>query len=208
MTVLEVCCISLNSAFSYTAFPQIFTHEQPYNNIKHTTEVVIRSAKGEKPLRPTEDKVIQRGLDDDMWALLCLCWAIEPSQRPSIQQVLECFPFASSTLGSKDKSIPSILTSTGHSASIAEAGALKGNGGEAEIDSRSSTSESKNEVTLPETRETGTFVIYSPNGQGPKCVFCKAETRPLYNDPFRAAADSFTINDLAWTKAILTRGDA
>lgn len=136
---------------------------------------MIRSAKGEKPLRPTEDKVIQRGLDDDMWALLRLCWAIEPSQRPSIQQLLECFPFASPTLGSKDKSVLNILTSTGHSASIAGAGALKGTDGEAEIDSRSPTSDSKNEVTLstkwnyaPETRETGTFVIYSPNGQGPK----------------------------------------
>ncbi|KAJ7833647.1 kinase-like domain-containing protein [Mycena olivaceomarginata] len=74
----EVCIgegvLSLRSdvyAYGMTVL-EIFTHEQPYNNIKHTTEVVIRSAKGEKPLRPTEDKVIQRGLDDDM------SWSVSP----------------------------------------------------------------------------------------------------------------------------------
>ncbi|KAJ7815355.1 hypothetical protein B0H14DRAFT_2603464 [Mycena olivaceomarginata] len=49
---------------------EILTHEQPYNNIKHTTEVVIRSAKGEHPPRPRDVRVVQRGLDDNVWALL------------------------------------------------------------------------------------------------------------------------------------------
>ncbi|KAF8178966.1 kinase-like domain-containing protein [Mycena galopus ATCC 62051] len=68
---------------------EIFTHEQPYNNIKNTTEVVIRSAKGEHPPQPTDPKVVRRGLDDQMWALLSLCWITDPSLRPTIQQVLE-----------------------------------------------------------------------------------------------------------------------
>jgi len=71
---------------------EIFTHERPYNNIKLTAEVVIRSAKGEHPPRPTDTTVIRRGLNDDMWALLVLCWATERSQRPTIQQVLEMLP--------------------------------------------------------------------------------------------------------------------
>ncbi|KAF8207497.1 kinase-like protein [Mycena galopus ATCC 62051] len=71
---------------------EIFTHEQPYNNIKNTTEVVIRSAKGERPLRPTNANVTKRGLDNEMWALLHLCWDPEPNQRPTIQKVLELFP--------------------------------------------------------------------------------------------------------------------
>ncbi|KAJ7833622.1 hypothetical protein B0H14DRAFT_1164609 [Mycena olivaceomarginata] len=77
---------------------EIFTHEQPYNNIKHTTDAVIRAAKGEKPPRPTAEKVIRRGLDDGMWGLLCLCWTKEPSQRPTIQKVLDLLSSASASI--------------------------------------------------------------------------------------------------------------
>ncbi|KAJ7904313.1 kinase-like domain-containing protein [Mycena olivaceomarginata] len=72
----EVCIgqgvLSLSSdvyAYGMTIL-EIFTHEQPYNNIKHTTEVVIRSAKGEHPPRPADPKVLARGLDDKVWELL------------------------------------------------------------------------------------------------------------------------------------------
>ncbi|KAJ6516091.1 kinase-like domain-containing protein [Mycena sanguinolenta] len=94
----EVCIgqgvLSLSSdvyAYGMTVL-ELFTHEQPYNNIKHTTEVVIRSAKGEHPPKPTDPKVMRRGLDDNMWKLLSLCWVTEPNKRPTIQQVLELFP--------------------------------------------------------------------------------------------------------------------
>ncbi|KAJ7342846.1 TKL/TKL-ccin protein kinase [Mycena albidolilacea] len=100
----EICIgqgvLSLSSdiyAYGMTVL-EIFMHEQPYNNIKHATEVVIRSAKGEKPPRPTANKVIRRGLDDDMWELLCFCWATEPSQRPTIQQVLDLLSSASASI--------------------------------------------------------------------------------------------------------------
>ncbi|KAJ6530684.1 kinase-like domain-containing protein [Mycena capillaripes] len=94
----EVCTgqdvLSLSSdvyAYGMTVL-ELFTHEPPYNNIKHTTEVMIRSSKGEHPMRPTNAKIITRGLDENMWKFLCLCWATEPSQRPTIQQVLAMFP--------------------------------------------------------------------------------------------------------------------
>ncbi|KAJ7117403.1 kinase-like domain-containing protein [Mycena crocata] len=94
----EVCIgngmLSLGSdvyAYAMTVL-ELFTHEQPYNNIKHTTEVVIRSAKGEQPPRPTGPRVLERGLNDALWELLCRCWVNEPSQRPTIQQILDMFP--------------------------------------------------------------------------------------------------------------------
>jgi len=94
----EVCIgqgvLSLSSdvyAYGMTVL-ELFTHEQPYNNIKHTTEVVIRSAKGEQPPRPMDPKVIRRGLTDELWMLLGSCWINEPSRRPTIQQVLGMFP--------------------------------------------------------------------------------------------------------------------
>ncbi|KAJ6510007.1 kinase-like domain-containing protein [Mycena vitilis] len=94
----EVCIgqgvLSLRSdvyAYGMTVL-ELFTHQQPYNSIKHTTEVVIRSAKGEHPQRPTDPKVIKRGLNDELWLLLGLCWVNEPSARPTIQDVLSRFP--------------------------------------------------------------------------------------------------------------------
>ncbi|KAJ6629198.1 kinase-like domain-containing protein [Mycena sp. CBHHK59/15] len=94
----EVCIgqgvLSLSSdvyAYGMTVL-ELLTHEQPYNNIKHTTEVVIRSAQGQQPLRPTSPRVLERGLDDHLWSLMCQCWANQPSQRPTIQQILETLP--------------------------------------------------------------------------------------------------------------------
>ncbi|KAJ7201985.1 hypothetical protein C8J57DRAFT_1102381, partial [Mycena rebaudengoi] len=81
----EVCIgqgvLSLGSdvyAYGMTVL-ELFTHGQPYNNIRHTMEVVIRSAKGERPAC----------LHDGLWALLGQCWVNEPSLRPTIEQVLE-----------------------------------------------------------------------------------------------------------------------
>ncbi|KAJ7733797.1 kinase-like domain-containing protein [Mycena metata] len=71
---------------------ELITHEPPYNDIKHTTEVVIRSAKGETPRRPTEPQVVQRGLDDELWFLLMHCWATAPLERPTIKETLSMLP--------------------------------------------------------------------------------------------------------------------
>ncbi|KAJ7224674.1 kinase-like domain-containing protein [Mycena pura] len=72
---------------------ELLTHQHPYSNIKHTTMAVLKSAAGEKPERPTAPpRVLERGLDDAVWALLGRCWALEPAQRPNIQAVLETFP--------------------------------------------------------------------------------------------------------------------
>ncbi|KAF8143890.1 kinase-like protein [Mycena galopus ATCC 62051] len=76
---------------------ELFTHEQPYNNIKHTTEVVIRAAKGEHPLRPTDPKILKRGLDDSVWALLGRCWTTEPMDRATIHDILAYFGDISTT---------------------------------------------------------------------------------------------------------------
>ncbi|KAF7313656.1 TKL/TKL-ccin protein kinase [Mycena chlorophos] len=90
----EVCigqgALSLSSdiyAYGMTVL-ELFTHLQPFNEIKHTTEVVIRSSQGKQPTRPTDPPVLARGLDDSLWVLLQQCWANPPSERPTIGQVL------------------------------------------------------------------------------------------------------------------------
>ncbi|KAJ6460773.1 kinase-like domain-containing protein [Mycena vitilis] len=71
----------------------LFTHRVPYDYIKRTSEVVIKSVQGgEHPQRPTDPAVINRGLNDEIWMLLNHCWASVPSERPTIQTVLDMFP--------------------------------------------------------------------------------------------------------------------
>ncbi|KAK6984534.1 kinase-like domain-containing protein [Favolaschia claudopus] len=93
----EVCAdqgvLSLSSdvyAYGMTVL-ELFTHARPYSDIKHTLEVVIRAARGEQPLRPMDNNVLTRGLDDELWGLLTRCWAIIPEERPTIQSVLDIF---------------------------------------------------------------------------------------------------------------------
>ncbi|KAF7301447.1 TKL/TKL-ccin protein kinase [Mycena indigotica] len=93
----EVCIgqgvLSLGSdvyAYGMTVL-ELFTHAQPFSEIKHTTEVVIRTSQGVQPTRPREQAVINRGLNDALWNLLCHCWAKDPLRRPRIDEILAMF---------------------------------------------------------------------------------------------------------------------
>ncbi|CAK5275751.1 unnamed protein product [Mycena citricolor] len=50
-------------AFGMTVL-ELFTHEHPYKEVKHTAEVVIKSSQGIQPKRPTSERVLERGLSD------------------------------------------------------------------------------------------------------------------------------------------------
>lgn len=82
----ELCLVNV-----YTVL-QLITNQQPYSYIKHTTEVVIKSAQGARPRRPTELHIIARGLDDNLWNIMTDCWNNDPADRPSIDQVLAHLP--------------------------------------------------------------------------------------------------------------------
>ena len=45
--------------------------------------------KGERPLRPSDDRCRIRGLDDEIWNIIETCWAQEPNDRPSAGQIVE-----------------------------------------------------------------------------------------------------------------------
>ncbi|KAF9256250.1 TKL/TKL-ccin protein kinase [Marasmius fiardii PR-910] len=83
--------VSLSSdiySFGMTVL-ELFTHQYPFSKIKHPSEVVLVVARGRKPPQPKEARVVERGLDDDMWRLLIECWDHIPSARPDIEEVLE-----------------------------------------------------------------------------------------------------------------------
>ncbi len=57
----------------------------PYVEIKKYLQVVYKKNDEDGvPLRPLDPRVIERGLDDRMWNILCLCWSFDPGDRPSI----------------------------------------------------------------------------------------------------------------------------
>ncbi|KAJ7016239.1 kinase-like domain-containing protein [Mycena alexandri] len=66
---------------------ELLTHDKPWN-IKNPSQVLIRAAQGEIPPRPMQPDVLQRGLDDNLWALLKCCWALQPEERPTIHKLL------------------------------------------------------------------------------------------------------------------------
>ncbi|KAH8830184.1 kinase-like domain-containing protein [Flagelloscypha sp. PMI_526] len=77
---------------------EIMSHEQPYSNIKHPPEVVIRTARGELPLRPSSARALDRGLDDKLWSVLLRCWDQDINKRPTINELQASFPFDDSEL--------------------------------------------------------------------------------------------------------------
>lgn len=68
------------------------TGEHPFSHIRRTPEVLIRMQSGDRPLRPTDPVVVERGLDDKLWNLLTMCWVEDPAKRPTIHEVLEVLP--------------------------------------------------------------------------------------------------------------------
>ncbi|TFK27094.1 kinase-like protein [Coprinopsis marcescibilis] len=70
-------------------FLEILTHQQPYGKVKHHTEAILKAARGIKPARPTEERVRERGLDDNLWNTICESWSLEPQDRPTIQKFID-----------------------------------------------------------------------------------------------------------------------
>ncbi|KAK1216149.1 hypothetical protein PQX77_021228 [Marasmius sp. AFHP31] len=67
---------------------ELMTHAHPFSQYKHPPQVVVMVSNGRNPGRPTEEKVVTRGLDDGLWQLMTECWNRMPSARPGIKEVL------------------------------------------------------------------------------------------------------------------------
>ena len=65
------------------------TQEKPFVNIKRDPQVLVYRSQGGRPLRPENEEVRRRGLDDQLWTLLERCWSDRPDNRPSIKEVIE-----------------------------------------------------------------------------------------------------------------------
>ncbi|KAF5345547.1 hypothetical protein D9758_012005 [Tetrapyrgos nigripes] len=68
---------------------ELLTHAPPYASIKHPQEVVLVKNQRDSPPKPTDARVIERGLDKHLWTLLVECWNRIPGARPGIEEILE-----------------------------------------------------------------------------------------------------------------------
>ncbi|KAL0566780.1 hypothetical protein V5O48_015226, partial [Marasmius crinis-equi] len=83
--------VSLSSdvySFAMTIL-ELLTHNVPFMEFRHPQEVVAVVMYGSSPKRPTNARVMERGLDDELWGLLVECWSRLPGARPGIVEVLE-----------------------------------------------------------------------------------------------------------------------
>ncbi|KAF9246931.1 kinase-like domain-containing protein [Melanogaster broomeanus] len=74
-------------AFGMTIL-QLMTHATPWCTVRHTTQVILKVALGEKPQRPRDDATIARGLDDHLWEVMQKCWD-EADKRPTMAELMQ-----------------------------------------------------------------------------------------------------------------------
>ncbi|KAF8633760.1 hypothetical protein AX15_001266 [Amanita polypyramis BW_CC] len=86
----EACIITMkNDIYSFgMTILELLTHSKPYAEIGRASRVVRIVRNGGEPNRPSDVRAEERGLDDNMWDLLCTCWSFDPKDRPSIDELL------------------------------------------------------------------------------------------------------------------------
>lgn len=67
----------------------MFSGKIPFYDDPAETRVLLGVITGRRPARPVDDLSRDRGLSDEMWALVETCWAQKPTDRPAIVKVLE-----------------------------------------------------------------------------------------------------------------------
>jgi son of sevenless-like protein len=65
---------------------ELLTGEQPYKDFSRDISVLRELDQGKIPSRP-DRKATERGLSDDLWALMKECWSKRPEKRPSVTTI-------------------------------------------------------------------------------------------------------------------------
>ncbi|KAN0097713.1 Protein kinase-like domain containing protein [Tylopilus felleus] len=74
-------------AFGMTML-ELMTHAMPWATVRHTTQVIIKVAEGEKPPKPCDEATIARGFDDHLWDVMQKCWD-DAEIRPTVTEVMQ-----------------------------------------------------------------------------------------------------------------------
>ncbi|THH08540.1 hypothetical protein EW145_g2641 [Phellinidium pouzarii] len=66
---------------------EIMTGKKPYHYRPRDAIVIADLVEHRLPERPVDEAVVARGLGDQMWNLILLCWSWEPQDRPTMASV-------------------------------------------------------------------------------------------------------------------------
>lgn len=67
----------------------MFSGHHPYHDITNDYQAIFTIQRGKRPSRPSHDMCRTRGLNDEMWDLIEICWTTDPSDRPSASEIIE-----------------------------------------------------------------------------------------------------------------------
>lgn len=87
-TCYEVRLNMLGVCMFLIAF-QIFSGEVPFHNIVKDYGVIRAVMRGDRPLRPSDDRSRVRGLSSETWNVIETCWAQKPGRRLSADQIVK-----------------------------------------------------------------------------------------------------------------------
>ncbi|KAI6014913.1 hypothetical protein PISMIDRAFT_687935 [Pisolithus microcarpus 441] len=74
-------------AFGMTVL-ELFTRTIPFPDCPRFENVIFRLITGKLPLRPSEESTLSR-MTDEWWEICTACWILEPSLRPSTEEITE-----------------------------------------------------------------------------------------------------------------------
>ncbi|KAJ7719280.1 kinase-like domain-containing protein [Mycena metata] len=65
---------------------EMHTRARPFNNTRHSTDVILLVATGHRPPRPSREQSPQ--LTDELWDVIQMCWKQDWKERPTMPVVL------------------------------------------------------------------------------------------------------------------------
>lgn len=66
----------------------MFSGEVPFSKTPNDVQVILSVMRGKRPARPTHALSRTRGFSDELWDLIQMCWAQDPTQRPGAEDVV------------------------------------------------------------------------------------------------------------------------
>ncbi|KAI5124038.1 hypothetical protein M0805_003867 [Coniferiporia weirii] len=117
-----VCVSPSTDVWSYGMLClEIMTGKKPYYYRPRDANVIADLVERRLPERPTDEAVVARGLDDQLWGWILRCWDWEPQERPpmaTLKRILRSLssgvhlstPILNNSLSESPKSMPNELS--------------------------------------------------------------------------------------------------
>ena len=67
----------------------MFSGEIPFFENQYDIQVILGVMRGRRPTRPMLELCETRGISDELWDLIQTCWAQNPMERPTAEQIME-----------------------------------------------------------------------------------------------------------------------